>query len=209
MIPGTPWELRKDFIGPKFSDGSDSKVYWRCESGFRFMSHGGPCHIAFESNDGEKIELDDVLNELDNYMWKNTEFRQWVVPPDHKGVRSSPWNSAEFPYQIHLLTVNPTVFLAVPKRKDDYHNRCRSTSYQTGCYSGHLFYDEPFQTNSRPRFIPGSFWFAPSFDMSTHQIPANAAQYTIQLPSSSINLNAVDGFWTIERSKGKKGTDLF
>lgn len=164
------------------------------------MSHGGPCHIAFEINDGKKIELDDIEKELDEFLWQNAEFRPWVVPPDHSGVRSSPWNhSAKFPYQLHLLTVDPTVFLAVPIRSDDDRNRCHSTNYQEGCYSGQRFYDEPFQTNSKPRFIPGSFWFAPSFDMTTHQIPENVTQYTIRLPSSSINLNAVDGLWTIER----------
>ena len=162
----------------------------------------GPCHIGFKVHSEKIIELNDIQNELDKFMWNNPAFRPWVVPPEYKGARSWPWNRSRFPYQLHLLSVDPTVFLAVPQNSDDSRNHCRRTDYQAGCYSGHRFRDEPFQTNSTPRFVAGSFWFAPSLDMATHAIPDGVRHYTIELPNSRIDLNANDGIWGIERYEG-------
>lgn len=199
MIPGTSWEPR-NFIGPKSANGSNSQVMWRCESGIHYMSNGGPCYIGFKVHDGNTIELNDVRNEVDEFMWNSDALRSWVAPPDHKGRWTKPWNSsARFPYQLHLLTISPTVILAVPIRSDDNRDRCHITNYQSGCYSGHRFSAEPLQTNSSPRFVAGSFWFAPSLDMDIHEIPQGVNHFTIDLPTSHLELDAHSGIWSIER----------
>jgi hypothetical protein len=202
MIPGTPWEPEKTFIGPMSSEGTESTVVSRCESGIHFMSNG-PCHTAFEIENGRIIELVDIETELGDFLWQTPTFQPWVVPPDYHEYFSLPWSDTRFPYQLHLLTIDPIVVLAVPKRKDDPRH-CNSTSYQTGCYTLHRFPDEPLQSKSRPRHIPGSLWFAPSFDKSIHGIPDAATQYSIQLHSSKIELNMVDGFWVIKRITNQK-----
>lgn len=172
IIPGTPWEERPAFKGPMLLNGVRAQVLWRCAAVDHLMSRG-PCEIGYRNQQGEVVTLEQIKAELHDFL---------------------PKVQLKKPVRLYLLTISPTVILAVPGRKDTP-LECGGTSYQVGCqaYETHVF-----QFGPAPEIGENSFWFSPTLKIGPVPVPVKD-EVDIPLPGSVIQLKAAGSYWSYLR----------
>lgn len=173
------WEPRKEFAGPLLMSGERAHAYWRCAL-IRNTS-GGPCDVGFMDHRGQVISLRELEREIDAYV------PSLSLPRD---------------VRLYVLTISPTVVLAVPGRSRD-RAPCSGEDYKTGCFVTTATGSIPFQYGPRAEVGDGAFWFLPSSGQRPVQVPQGARSVDIPLPNSVIRLSAEGPYWKVLRMKGE------
>jgi hypothetical protein len=156
IVPGTPWQARPEFKGPMLFDGVRSQAFWRCAAIDQVMSKG-PCEIGYLNQRNEVVRLGAIEEEINKFL---------------------PVAQLKEPIRLYILTISPTVVLAVPGRKTS--TECYGTSYQAGCqeYEGHTF-----NFGSTPEIGDNSYWFSPTLKIGPFTIP-KSDEFYIHIPDS-------------------------
>jgi len=172
------------------------------------------CKTAFVDRNGDYLQLKDIRKEIDRFLYKLPPIEPWVQGTSYvhrrpyggyethyyspsgkrifKGYRA---RSGRVPFSFYILTISPTVVLAVPKDPSIY-ERC---GVSRDCIHSKQLKESFYRYSSEPKVFPKSFFFIPSEDIGPTYLPKGSKKYNIQLEDSVIKLSSTDGFWTHTR----------
>lgn len=170
------------------------------------------CKMAFVNRNGDHIDMNDIRDEIDGSLFKLPSVLPWVQSTRHtKRLRYGNYETIYYspsgkridkplrvkagriPFSFYILTISPTVVLAVPIDPSVI-NRC-SRQYDNSCMLSKRTEGGYYWYSREPKVSPKSFWFIPNEDIGPVYIPNNSKKYSIQLEDSVINLSSRDGLW--------------
>lgn len=148
----------------------------------------GSCDLIFTDARGHFVDGWKLAKRLDTVA-KQTDL---LSPWQSRSVSES----SELPYDLHLLTISPAVVLAVPAGRDTL--RCGSV-YAQGCIQSQGFRGRAYWYRTEPPVRAESFWFVEGVPQQTplHVVDGKAK---IQAEGVEIDLESVNGKWTVRRS---------
>lgn len=175
------------------------------------------CKTAFVDRNGDYLQLKDIRKEIDRFLFKLPPIEPWVQgtsllkrsrysietnyysPSGKRIFKAYRARSGRVPYSFYILTISPTVVLAVPKAPSIF-ERC---GVSRDCIHSKQLKDSFYRYSSEPKVSPKSFFFIPSEDIGPVYIPNGSNKYNIQLEDSVIKLRSTGGFWTHTREFSK------
>ena len=201
IVPGTPWSM-VDKDGPLLLGNQHALTLKRCAIISGFMSKG-PCEVAFVDHKKRKVAWNNIREKIDAHLNSIPEFEPWVSIAREDSSSCMAYRRevrCRIPYKLNLLTISPMVVLATP-----YSNKmrlyCRGPP-EGGCISGRS-HNSYFYRGSID-VIPESLIFFPEEPFGVVPIPNDTQHFEIQLPDSSLILDAENGQWKVSRNAGNR-----
>lgn len=198
-MPGLIWE--EAIINGKPSPGALNvgnvrpTMWMKCGTA-EFMANGPICSWAFIDSNARRVSLDDIRDELDLFLEGLPQFREWINKrPNYKSERER-----QFPYNLYLLTISPSVVMVVPVDKNKGRLYCSGRA-PTGCIYSKSFDGRLYFFRDNPPIVPGSFLLSPSMPNSTVSIDSSSTTVQTQIGNAEINLVADNGIWAVSRDK--------
>jgi hypothetical protein len=196
-VPSLLWR-ETEWEGALIEGNLRPRILERCNLGPSGISDVTHCDRAFVDHHGAKVDVTrDVRDAIDQYLPKVSPLKAWL----HERRPEGGWKfsrSGPAPFKLYILTISPTVVLAVPQ-KPDTSQSCSAYIFHTGCLPTGALTLSPYWFKGEPAIRPKSFWFAPVLGGGVTFIPEGAAEYVIEVEGARINLVAKNDKWLIRR----------
>lgn len=176
-------------IGPLAQGNSPSTASMSCTEN----PGGRSCTVYFKDQTGLNVDSVAMVKKIDAHLSKVTPFDEWVsAAKNEKRARSF------FPYKLYLLTMSPSIVMAVPVSLGT-HDNCNGQYLKKGYLTSRLLMPVCYQYFDKPEVAKGSLWFSPEGKIDFEYIPDEADQYTINVNGVVVELAKSGSQWIVVR----------
>lgn len=178
--------------GPLIKGNKHATASMRCTSN----PGGNSCAVYFKDHLGQVVDSKTIVENIDAYLSNVRPFDKWVTAAKAQQPRSA--YTAHFPFKLYLLTMSPSVVMAVPA-PPGYHANCNGQSLKYGYFTSRLLIPVCYQYFDTPEIANGSFWFSPDSRNGIDYIPDGIDSYTIKVNGATLELAKSGNQWIVVR----------